>query len=85
MLFFIYVNDIADNISSECFLLADDSLLMDGVISPSDTATKLNNDLHAISIWADQWLVTMNAKKTESMVFSKLNKPFHPTLKLHAK
>ena len=43
LLFLIYVNDIADNVSSTCFLFADDSLLhvLDEVISPIDTANKL--------------------------------------------
>ena len=83
LLFLIYINDIADNVSSTCFLFADDSLLLDEVISPIDTANKLNNDLDSISMWADRWLVTMNANKTKNMIFSsKLNKPLHPTLTL---
>ena len=83
LLFLIYINDIADNVSSTCFLFADDSLLLDEVISQIDTANKLNNDLDSISMWADRWLVTMNANKTKNMIFSsKLNKPLHPTLTL---
>ena len=31
LLFLVYINDIADNISSTCFLFADDSLLLDEV------------------------------------------------------
>ena len=30
LLFLIYINDIATNISSDCFLFADDSFLMEG-------------------------------------------------------
>jgi hypothetical protein len=46
----IYINDLADNVSSTSFLFADDSLLLDEVISPIDTANKLNNDLDSISM-----------------------------------
>jgi hypothetical protein len=83
LLFLIYINDIVNNISTECFLFADDSLLLDEVESPVDSARKLNCDLSSISTWADRWLVTMNAEKTESMIFSaKKDKPFHPSLYL---
>ena len=62
------------------FLFADDSLLLDEVESPVDSARKLNCDLSSISTWADRWLVTMNAEKTESVIFSaKKDKPFHPS------
>ncbi|CAB3995430.1 Hypothetical predicted protein [Paramuricea clavata] len=60
LLFLIYINNIADNVSSTCFLFADDSLLLDEVILQIDTANKLNNDLDSISMWADRWLVTMS-------------------------
>ena len=83
LLFFIYINDIADNILTECFLFADDSLLLEEVESPVESARKLNQDLNLISSWADRWLVIMNVDKTESMIFSaKLFKPFHPPLYL---
>ena len=45
LLFLIYINDIVNNISTECFLFADDSLLLDEVESPVDSARKLNCDL----------------------------------------
>jgi hypothetical protein len=49
LLFLIYINDIVNNISTECFLFADDSLLLDEVESPVDSARKLNCDLSSIS------------------------------------
>ena len=79
LLFFIYINDIANNILT----FADDSLLLEEVESPVESARKLNQDLNLISSWADRWLVTMNVDKTESMIFlAKLFKPFHPPLYL---
>ena len=84
LLFLIYI-DFPTNISSTCFLFADDSLLMmDEVITPVDTLNKLNGDLNVISDWASRWLVTMNPQKTENIIFScKLVKPLHPTLILN--
>jgi hypothetical protein len=84
LLFLIYINDFPTNISSTCFLFADDSLLMNEVITPVDASNKLNGDLNVISDWASRWLVTMNPKKTENIIFScKLVKPLHPTLILN--
>ena len=74
----IYINDISDDISSDLFLFADDSLL-DEVVSPTVSADKLNCDLmSSVSTLASKWLVIMNVNKTKSMVFSsKVNKPIH--------
>ena len=69
LLFLVYINDIVDQISSDCFLFTDDSLLLDEVTSPTQSAVKLNSDLASISIWAQNWLVTMNVQKTKSMFF----------------
>ena len=69
LLFLVYINDIVDQISSDCFLFTDDSLLLDEVTSPTQSAVKLNSDLASISIWAQNWLVTMSAQKTKSMGF----------------
>ena len=81
LLFLVYINNITNNISSTCFLFADDSLLLDEVISPIETVNKLNSDLDSIVTWTNQWLVTMNADKTKHMIFSsKLILPFHPKL-----
>jgi hypothetical protein len=70
LLFLIYINDFPTNISSTCFLFADDFLLMDEVITPVDTSNKLNGDLNVISDWASRWQVTMNPQKTENLIFS---------------
>jgi hypothetical protein len=86
LLFLIYINDIQADISSECFLFADDSCLFQEVSSPVQTAQVLNNDLSTIQSWSDKWLVTMNLSKTKTMVFSlKKDKPVHPVLKLDDK
>ncbi len=81
LLFLIYINDITDNLETECFLYADDTSLHDIVDTPTMSLDKLNNDLKRINEWAHQWLVTINPKKTESMIFSvKKLKICHPDL-----
>ena len=77
--FLIYINDIADNVQSDCLLHADDTSLFDVVDDPTVSAAKLNSDLERICDWAKRWLVTINASKTKCMTFSvKCFKPFHP-------
>ena len=86
LLFLIYINDIQADVSSECFLFADNSCLLQEVSSPVQTAQVLNNDLSTIHSWSNKWLVTMNSSKTKTMVFSlKKYKPVHPVFKLDNK
>ena len=70
LLFLIYINDIQQNIDSDCFIFADDTMLLEEVFSPQSAARSLNKDLNSISLWSNRWLVTMNASKTKSMTFS---------------
>ena len=82
-MFLSYVNDVAEDVASDCFLFADDTLLLEEVVSPETSAHELNRDLQVISDWSDRWLVTLNASKTKSMIFSsKQVKPVHPRLQL---
>ena len=49
--------------------------------NPDTAAELLNLDLKKIMTWAKTWLVSLNPKKTESLLISrKLNKPVHPPL-----
>ena len=74
--FFINTNDIYDDIPSDLFLFADDSLLLDEVVATTVSAVELNCDLYSVLKLASKWLVTM--KKTKSMIFSsKVNKRNH--------
>ncbi len=79
LLFLIYINDIVQTINSKIRLFADDTSLYIIVDDPSESATKLNEDINTIHQWSQNWLVTFNPSKTESMIFSKKkNKPHHP-------
>ena len=81
LFFLIFINDIIIDIQSNIKLFADDTSLYLIVDDPINTATILNSDLDKIHEWSRKWLVTFNAKKTETMIISrKSNKPHHPDL-----
>lgn len=52
--------DLPASVESDCFLFADDCFLLNEIQSSNLSAFALNKDLAAISLWANQWLVTMN-------------------------
>ena len=81
LLFLIYINDLADDLSSIAKLFADDTLLFSVVHIVNTTAKELNNDLVKISNWEYQWKMSFNpdpSKQTQEVIFSrKLNKDYH--------
>ena len=52
LLFLIYVNDLPNNLSSNCKLFADDTSLFSVVNNIHTSATTLSQDLNAITNWA---------------------------------
>ena len=79
--FLFYINDIVRFLNCNVRLFADDTSLYVVVENPAAAANILNDDLINVHNWADQWLVSFNPSKTESMVISrKCNKPLHPRL-----
>ena len=83
LLFLIYINDITNDLESDCLLYADDTSLFDIVDSPDVSSTKLNNDLHKIDNWARASMasITINPTKTECITFSvKRFKPYRADL-----
>ena len=83
LLFLLYINDIVEDINSSIRLFADDTSLYIIVDDAIQAAETLNSDLEKISRWAQQWLVTFNPAKSESILFSrKLNKPYHPPVSM---
>ena len=83
LLFLLYINDIVEDINSSIRLFADDTSLYIIVDDTIQAAETLNSDLEKNSRWAQQWLVTFNPAKSESILFSrKLNKPYHPPVSM---
>ena len=60
LLFLIYINDLADGLSSNAKLFADGTSLFSVVHNANTTAKELNNDLVKISRWDYQWKMSFN-------------------------
>ena len=80
LLFLIYINDLADGLSSNTKLFADDTLfsvIHDSVI----TTSELNSDLARLKQWAFQWKISFNPdanKQAQEVIsFRKLKKLCH--------
>ena len=54
-LFLIFINDLPDEITSKCKIVADDTLLFSIVHDINKSAKDLKSDLEKISQWAFQW------------------------------
>lgn len=84
LLFLVYINDIVFDIRSTIKLFADDTTLHIIVDNPVIASKTLNSDLDKIHKWSNQWLVTFNPQKTESITIStKRNRTLHPDLYLN--
>ena len=57
LLWIIYVQDIIENLESECLLFADDTCIFASGEDPAITAEVLNRDLEKIGSWAKKWKV----------------------------
>ena len=82
LLFLIYSNALADDLSSNVKLFANDTSLFSVDVSAS--ARELNNDLKKINKWAFQWKMSFNpnpSKQAQEVIFSrKIKKLTHPSL-----
>ena len=68
-LFLIYINDTADNISSNIWLFADDCVLYRTINNTSDNDL-LQEDLSKLEQWSNIWQMDFNVKKCTIMQFS---------------
>ena len=84
LLFLIYINDLPNDLSSNCKLFADDTSLFSVVNNIHTSATTLSQNLNAITNWAFQWKMIFNhdlSKQAQELIFSrKIKKLLHPTL-----
>ena len=60
LLFLIYINDLADGLSSNVKLFADDKSLFSVTHDASTSGNELNNDLYQINKLAFQWKMSFN-------------------------
>ena len=77
LLLLIYINDLADGLSSNAKLFADDSSLFSVIRDVDSFTNELNNDLHQINIWTFEWKICFNPdtnKQAQENIFSRKNK-----------
>ena len=60
LLFLIYINDLADDLSSNVKLFTNDTSFFSVVHDVNASATELNDDLKKIIIWAFHWKTNFN-------------------------
>ena len=87
LLFLIYFNDLADGLSSNTKLFADDTSLFSVIHDLVITTSELNSDLTRIKQRAFQWKISFNPdtnKQAQEVFFSrKLRKVCHPPLRFN--
>ena len=87
LLFLIYINDLADALSSNIKFFADDTSLFFVIHGLVITTLELNSDLSGIKQWAFQWMMNFNPdpnKQAQEVIFSrKLKKVCHPPLRVN--
>ena len=66
VLFFIFINDLPENIRSSVRLFADDCVLYRNIESPMDCQI-LQDDLNSIAQWETDWQMKFNVAKCHSM------------------
>ena len=74
VLFLIYINDLPDNLKSNCKIFADDTSFFYKVFDKYVSRTTLNKDLELINNWAFQWKIQFNPnrnKQAQKLCFSK--------------
>ena len=84
-LFLIYINDLANGLSSNTKLFADDTSHFSVIDGSVITTLELSSDLSRIKQWAFQWKMNFNPRpnrQTQETIFSrKLKKVCHPPLR----
>ena len=77
LLFLLYIDDIASNISSTIKLFADDCFLYRLIKTTNDTDIR-QEDLAKLSDWSKIWLMNFNVKKCNSMSITTKKKVLTP-------
>ena len=86
LLFFIYITDLREGLTTNVKLFADDTSFFSIVSVTQISAKDLNKDLKIINNWAFQWKMNFNpdpTKQAHEVIFSHKTKDiYHPRLVL---
>lgn len=75
LLFLIYVNDIAQNLTCSVRLYADDCVIYREVKCEDDSLL-LQSDLEKVMTWCDKWQMFLNINKCNYIRFTKKKQPY---------
>ena len=78
LLFLIYVNDVAENMTSLCRLYADNNSVQYCSTNIDSIQLELNNDLHRLDLYSKQWWLN-NPSETKA-IFCSTRKGRYPCL-----
>ena len=70
VLFLLFINDLPQEVISELLLYADDAKIYRIIRGETDRAI-LQQDLHAMSIWSDVWLLCFHPDKLKKLTISR--------------
>ena len=76
LLFFVYTNDLSNDLSANFKLFADDTSLFSAVNNIHTSVTTLSQDLNAITNRAFQWKLIFSpdlSKQAQEVIFSRKN------------
>ena len=86
LLFFVYINDLSNQLKSSAKLFTDDTSIFTIVKDKNESANILNNNLLLISKWAYKWIMLFNldpSKLAQEVLFSRKQKvQNHPVINL---
>ena len=69
ILFVIFINDLPDQVNSEIFLFADDTMIFRNIKGPDDQKI-LQDDINTMLQWADKWQLEFHPDKCVSMAIN---------------
>ena len=83
----VYISDLADDLTSNAKLFADDTSLFSVIHDVNTSANELNNELYHINEWAFQWKISFNpdpSKQAQEIIFRRKTKETsHPLLRFN--
>eukprot|EP00745_Piridium_sociabile_P041733 TRINITY_DN82982_c0_g1_i5.p1 TRINITY_DN82982_c0_g1~~TRINITY_DN82982_c0_g1_i5.p1 ORF type:complete len:1008 (+),score=211.04 TRINITY_DN82982_c0_g1_i5:126-3026(+) len=81
-LFLAYINDLPEKVESDSRLFADDTLLHRNITSPRDQGI-LQEDLHRLEDWENQWDMSFHPKKCNVLNMTRCRTVRENTYSLH--
>ena len=82
ILFFIYINDLPNNLKSTARLFADDTIIYMTISNGTD-ATALQQDLDKLATWEETWQMEFHPQKCSVLHITRSRNPKYKQYTLH--